>query len=38
MGAALIWRASLGRELWAGFKTGEKPGGKRGEWGELKVQ
>lgn len=28
----------MGRGLWAGFKTGERPGGKRGEWGEPQVQ
>lgn len=38
MGAALIRRASLGRGLWAGFKTGERPGGTRGEWEEPQVQ
>ena len=31
LASALIWRASMGRELWAGFKTGERPGGKEDE-------
>lgn len=31
LASALIWRSSCGGELWAGFKTREKPGGDGGE-------
>lgn len=31
LASALTWRASWGRELWAGFKTGVRPGGDGGE-------